>query len=85
MGRGFVNNQVCDYVQQKWIRGVCVCMREEERESTQARQKNKKPIFHKNDNRHFTRKGDGGYIVTFSLHSLTKTTSPEIGGNLTTS
>ena len=63
----------------------CVCVRERERERTQSIQKNRKTILKKNKNElSLTRKGEGAYVVAFSLSSLTRATSYKRGGAITT-
>ena len=64
---------------------VCVC--ERERDNTREYRKNKKTILaqaRKMNQRLIQREGESAYVVTFSLHSLTTTTSWERGGDLTT-
>ena len=47
-------------------------------------QKNNKTVLTRNNNQQLLRRGEGTHIVTFSLCSLTTTTSWEGGGDLTT-
>ena len=62
---------------------VCMCMREE---SIHEMDKERKLYIHKKKiTTNLQRRSEGAYMVTFSLHSLTKTTSQERGEILATS
>ena len=47
-------------------------------------QKNNKTVLTRNNNQLLQRRGEGAYVVTFSLYLLTIITSWERGGELTT-